>query len=278
VKAPLIDRLLAEGWFDTAQEALPWLMAGKVLADTRQVFNAQEKIPAATPIRVKEYYKRYYVNKGGLKLHKALTDFGIAVADEVVLDCGASTGGFTDCLLQHGATKVYAVDAGHGELAAKLRQDPRVVNLERTNIADSALHTLTPAPTLITLDLSYLSLKDALPHCKTILRGTGTIIALIKPIVEVNSSEIRRTGHINQPEVLQAVLQDMAAFFAASGLALCGMTVSPIRGNKDAIEFFAHLQLHAATDVFINFDALIAESLTLDKFDKNSYTPKKFFL
>jgi len=282
-KIPLIDRLLQDGWFASPQEAQPWLLAGKILVNTRQSASGNEKIPADATIRVKEYYKRRYVNKGGLKLHKALTHFGIDANGKTALDCGASTGGFTDCLLQHGATRVYAVDAGHGELSAKLRRDPRVTNLERTNIADDALAQLDPRPTLITLDLSYLSLRDALPPCKTILGNTGEIIALIKPIVEVASTLIRQSGDINQRTVLIEVLHSMYTFFEESGFTVRGMTHSPIRGNRDALEYFAHLTLGTPdTKDFPNknnrpdFEALVDESFALGKFGKNSFTPADF--
>ncbi|MCL2363937.1 MAG: TlyA family RNA methyltransferase [Defluviitaleaceae bacterium] len=279
-KISLIDRLLHEGWFTNPQEATPWLLAGKVLVNTRQTFNANEKIPADASIRVKEYYKRCFVNKGGLKLHKALTHFNITVSGHTALDCGASTGGFTDCLIQHGATRVYAVDAGHGELSAKLRNHDRVINLERTNISDAILHTLDPRPTLISLDLSYLSLKKALPSCTKILQNTGEIVALIKPIVEVESVAIRQSGDINQRAVLIGVLKDMYQFFEESGFTLRGMTHSPIRGNRDALEYFAHLSFAAPGTnsednqrAPLNFAAIVDDSFALEKFDRNGFDP-----
>jgi len=282
-KIPLIDRLIQDGWFASPQEAQPWLLAGKILVNTRQSASINEKIPADATIRVKEYYKRHYVNKGGLKLHKALTHFGIDANGKTALDCGASTGGFTDCLLQHGATRVYAVDAGHGELSAKLQQDSRVINLERTNISDTTLARLDPRPALITLDLSYLSLRDALPHCKQILGNTGEIIALIKPIVEVESALIRQSGDINQRAVLIEVLRNMYTFFEECGFTVRGMTHSPIRGNRDALEYFAHLSLGTQEAAHPNaaksqphFDQLVDDSFTLEKFDKNAFTPAHF--
>ena len=127
----LIDRLTGEGWFENADEALPFIMAGKVLVDSRQILSGKAKVPADGVIRVKEYYKRKYVNKGGLKLQWALSQFAIDVSGKTALDCGASIGGFTDCLLQHGANLVYAVDAGHGELAGKLLINEKAVKKYR---------------------------------------------------------------------------------------------------------------------------------------------------
>ncbi len=275
-KVYLIDRLLTENWFESEKEALSWIMAGKVLVNTQQILSGKEKVPLDGMIRIKEYYKKKYVNKGGLKLQKALSDFEVDVQDKITLDCGASTGGFTDCLLQYGAKLVYAVDAGHGELAGKLLINESVFNMERTNISDDVLKRLTPKPEIITLDLSYLSLKKGLVECKDILQGSGTIIALIKPIVEVNSAEIRRSGNINQRQVISDVLSDLCNYFVDNGFDIVGLTYSPIRGGNDAIEYFVCLRVGEKTSDNINktyqeyFDLLIEKSFALEKFDKNN--------
>lgn len=275
-KVFLIDRLIAENWFDSEKEALPFIMAGRVLADDRQVLSGKEKISAGSVIRVKEYYKKKYVSKGGLKLEKALAYFCADAGGIVALDCGAAAGGFTDCLLRHGARLVYAVDAGHGELAAKLVNDARVVCMERTNISDGILSGLDPAPELITLDLSYLSLKTGVSECKKIMQS-GKIIALIKPIVEVGSSEIKRSGDINRREIIEGVLADLCGFFISSGFDILGLTHSPVRGNRDAAEYFVYLQFGEAAAQNINltytdyFEKIIGESFALAKFDKNNF-------
>lgn len=277
-KSCLIDRLLNEGWFDSEREAYPWIMSGKVLVNTRQVLSGKEKVPDDGVIRIKEYYKKKYVNKGGLKLQKALSDFYIDVNDKITLDCGASTGGFTDCLLQHGAKLVYAVDAGHGELAGKLLNNENVINMERTNISDDSLKKLIPKPELITLDLSYISLKKVVIECKDILKNDGIIIALIKPIVEVESSEIRRSGNINQREIISGILADLCDYFIKSCFDIIGLTYSPIRGNNDAIEYFVCLRPRDETNSAENingtyqscFEDIINKSFALEKFDKNN--------
>ena len=274
-KVYLIDRLISEGWLETEKEALPWLLSGKVLVNNQPVFSGKQKVPVDGIIRIKEYYKKKYANKGGLKLQKALSDFGIDVRDKIALDCGASTGGFTDCLLQHGAKRVYAVDVGHGELAAKLISSENVVNMERTNISDASLKELSPKPEIITLDLSYLSLKLAIPECKGILKTKGTIIALIKPIIEVKSPEIKRSGNINQRDVIAGILTDLCDYFINSDLDIIGLTYSPIRGNNDALEYFACLDVGHSSPVHINdtyhtcFDDIIDKTFALEKFDKN---------
>lgn len=141
-------------------------------------------------VTIKGYYKRQYVNKGCFKLVAAIEQFHIDCTDKVALDCGASTGGFTDCWVQKGAKLVYAVDVGFGQLAGKLANDPHVVNMEKTNLSDEKLTVLDPKPEMISLDLSYLSLKKALPICREIQKDKGLMICLIKPIYEVESSAL----------------------------------------------------------------------------------------
>ncbi len=275
-KTLLIDRLIDEDWFGSSKEAQPWLMAGKVLVDTRQITSGKVMVARDAEIRVKEYYKRKYAGKGGLKLEGALAAFAVDVRGSIALDCGASTGGFTDCLIQHGAKRVYAVDVGHGELAGKLLINENVINMERTNISDESLCRLDPAPELITLDLSYLSLKKALQPCKRILAGKGEIIALIKPIVEVDSAEIKRSGDINRHEVIRDILSGLCGFFARDGFDIAGLTHSPIKGNSGAIEYFAHLCVGGEKKENINssypmlLDEIIEKSFALEKFDKNN--------
>lgn len=231
------EKLLEEGLFADEKEAETWVMMKKVLVNDQPVWSLHEKVPAEGLVRIKEFYKKQYVNKGGFKLEAALESFGIHAAGKVVLDCGASTGGFTDCWLQHGAGRVYAVDAGFGQLAGKLAADARVVNLERTNLSDEKLKDLNPKPEMVSLDLSYLSLKKALPVCREILKESGLMICLVKPIYEVDSAEIRRSGNINQRGVLGEVLRDLCGFYRESGLDILGLTNSPIRGNGGTLEY-----------------------------------------
>jgi 23S rRNA (cytidine1920-2'-O)/16S rRNA (cytidine1409-2'-O)-methyltransferase len=280
-KCALIEKLVSEGWFENEKEALPWIMTGKVLVNDKPVLSGKAKIPADGAIRVKEHYKRKYVNKGGLKLQGALACFNIDVSGKIALDCGASTGGFTDCLLQHGAGLVYAVDAGHNELAGKLLINENVVNMERTNISDAVLTTLRPKPDIITLDLSYLSLKTAVPACKGILGEGGDIIALVKPIVEVASPEIKRSGDINRRGVIAETLTGLCQFLAQNDFAILGMTHSPIRGNKNALEYFVHLRRGGEADNTISetyhdyINGVVDASFSLGKFDKNN-APLRF--
>lgn len=236
-KCTVLEKLLAENWFSDEKDAKAWVMMKKVLINDEVVWSLSEKISCDSKVRIKEYYKRQYVNKGGLKLEKALKCFEIDANDKIVLDCGASTGGFTDCWLQHGVKKVYSVDVGYGQLAGKLAIDDRVVNMEKTNLSDERLTRLDPKPEMISLDLSYLSLKKALPICQNILKDSGMMICLIKPIYEVDSSEIRRTGNINQKEVLKEILNDICKFYVEQNLNILGITNSPVTGNSGTLEY-----------------------------------------
>lgn len=231
------EKLLEEGFFADAKEAETWVMMKRVLVNDQPVWSLHERVPADGFVRIKEFYKKQYVNKGGFKLEAALEKFNIDAAGKAVLDCGASTGGFTDCWLQHGAGRVYAVDAGFGQLAGKLAADARVVNMERTNLSDARLRELDPGPEMISLDLSYLSLKKALPICRDILKDKGLMVCLVKPIYEVDSAEIRRSGDINRRCVLKDVLRELCVFYREVGLDILGLTNSPIRGNGGTLEY-----------------------------------------
>lgn len=242
----LIEKLLLDGWFKDENEATPFIMAGKVLVNNQPASNCNEKISIDSTIRVKEYYKMRYVSKGGLKLEGALKDLNIDVNNKVALDCGASTGGFTDCLISHGASKVYAVDVGYGQIAGKLLANKKVENMEKTNLSDPVLLKLDPIPEIITLDLSYLSLTKALPICDNIFRGyTGTVICLVKPLFEVESSEIRRTGKIGDKTIMQDILRTLCNNFIEQKMNIIGITNSPVTGNNGTLEYFIGVQLNS---------------------------------
>ncbi len=157
-KVVLLDRLIHEGFFTSKEEAVPYLMSGQVYVGSQQVASAAAKVDPLLPLTVRGM-DMPYISKGGLKLAGALRDFGVSPQDRVCIDAGACTGGFTDCFVKHGARLVYAVEVGFGQLAGSLRQDPHVVNLERTNISDEKLLHLSPVPDLASVDLSYLSLR-----------------------------------------------------------------------------------------------------------------------
>lgn len=240
---PAWQRLVEEGFFATRGDAERWILSGKVYVDEQPVTTAGQAIRRDASLTVRGHGMRYAA-KGGLKLEHALRAFAIDVTGRVCIDAGASTGGFTDCLVQHGAATVYAVDVGFGQLMGSLRSHPAVVNLERTNIGDSSLLALEPRPTLGTVDLSYLSLRKAVPQFAEILHHRGELVCLVKPLFEIDDAQARRTGIIGQ-DTYAPLLEDLANGFIREGYPVLGITNSPVTGNQGTLEFFIHLGLDA---------------------------------
>lgn len=183
-----------------------------------------------------------YVSRGGLKLEKAIKEFNINVKDKTVIDVGASTGGFTDCLLQYGVRRVYAVDVGYGQLAWKLRKDPRVVIIERKNIRYIKPSDIGEPVDIATIDVSFISLKLVLPSVKKLLKNNGEIIALIKPQFEVGKGEVGKGGVVREKEKHKKVISEIKSFAIDLGLKVLNVTESPIAGQKGNVEFLIHLQ------------------------------------
>ncbi len=238
-KVQLMTRLLEEGYFPSRKEAEARLLAGEISVDGVRV-RSNITIPPDSVITVAS---APFIGKGGLKLSHALKAFGIRVEDRVCIDAGASTGGFTDCLVQSGAQRVYAVDVGYGQLTGSLRQNEKVINLERTNISDPSLLDLDPRPTLGTVDVSYLSLRRAVPYFREILHARGELVCLVKPLFEIDSGEARRSGRIREEEyapLLRSLIGDLNALEEVS---CTGLTWSPVTGNGGTREFFLQLRL-----------------------------------
>lgn len=241
MKPALSHQLVLRGAARDIQEADRLIMSGLVYvrgqrAKAGQLVNPDDLI-SVRGLRDK------YVSKGGLKLEGALNAFRLSPAGRVCIDAGASTGGFTDCLIKHGALLVYAVDAGYGQLKGSLRQDERVVNLERTNIADDFLLTLDPRPTLATCDLSYLSLRSGIPHFMAILRGQGELVCLVKPLFETDDSQARRSGRLDST-AYAPILRDLISFVNSLDKArVAALTHSPVTGNAGSKEFFIQVTL-----------------------------------
>lgn len=232
---PLRALLVERGLCENDYEAERWIMAGKVLVEGQRIDKAGTKIPAHAELRI--IGKQRYASRGGYKLAAALDHFHVDVAGRVAVDCGASTGGFTDCLLQRGAALIYAVDAGFGQLLGRLQVHPRVHNLERTNLSDLVSMTLEPRPTLVTLDLSYLSLTKALPIAAQFLTE-GEVLALFKPLFEVESATARRTGKIDDPLLLVTALQQVIAAGETAHLSPLGIVKLALKPKNGVNEFF----------------------------------------
>ena len=190
-----------------------------------------------------------YVSRGGLKLEKALRDFGIKPIDYVCSDSGASTGGFTDCLLQQGARKVFAIDVGYGQLDWKIRSDPRVVVMERTNVRYVTPEQLGEPLDLSVVDVSFISLKIVLPVIKTFLKPAGQVVCLIKPQFEAGKEKVGKKGVVREPETHKEVLDGFVELAHSLGFTILGLTFSPVKGPEGNIEFLGHLTLEEKPDI-----------------------------
>ena len=228
----LVDRGLAA----SRPRAKALIMAGKVLVDGQLSDKPGTAIPMDASISLKGE-ELPYVSRGGLKLAAAIEALSLRLDDGVCLDVGASTGGFTDCLLQHGARRVYAVDVGYGQLAWQLRRDPRVVSIERTNIRHLAPERLPEKVDLATIDTSFISLRIVVPAVQPFLKPNGRILALIKPQFEVGKGQVGKGGVVRDPRQHDRVIQELTDYFKEIGLVPGPVIPSPIRGPKGNQEF-----------------------------------------
>jgi len=245
-----IDVLLVEqGFFESREKAKAAIMAGLVLSGSERIEKAGMKVPRSLPITVKGAVHPY-VSRGGLKLEKALKEFGIDLNGRVMLDIGSSTGGFTDCALQHGASYVYAIDVGYNQLDWSLRNDERVNVKERTNFRYMTPADLDgPRPSFASIDVSFISLKIILPPLLELLSRPADIAALIKPQFEAGREKVGKSGVVRDPKVHQEVLETVLNEARDLGFSLHGLTFSPITGGEGNIEFLAHFGLGREEDV-----------------------------
>ena len=218
------------------------IMAGQVVVGDHTVDKAGHQVAIDANIRLRGETIPY-VSRGGFKLRKALDEFGIDVTGVVAVDVGSSTGGFTDCLLQAGAIKVFAIDVGYGQLAWKLQQDARVVSMEKTNIRYVTPDTLDGEPSLAVIDASFIALAKVLPATAALLKPGGRIIALIKPQFEVGKGEVGKGGVVRDPAAHEKVIEDIRRTASDLGLTVSGLCESPITGADGNREFLILLQL-----------------------------------
>jgi 23S rRNA (cytidine1920-2'-O)/16S rRNA (cytidine1409-2'-O)-methyltransferase len=236
VKARLDKIILDRGLVTSRERGRALIMAGQVVVGDHVADKAGQMVPVDAEIRLKGE-PLAFVSRGGLKLQKALDEFGLDVSGLAVLDVGASTGGFTDCLLQRGARTVFAVDVGYGQLAWQLRTDDRVVSLEKTNIRHLTPDRLPEIPDMAVIDASFISLDKVLPTTIGLIRENGTIVALIKPQFEVGRGEVGKGGVVRDAKKHREVTEAVCALAESLGLEVQGITESPILGPKGNREF-----------------------------------------
>ncbi|MFA9457294.1 TlyA family RNA methyltransferase [Halalkalibacter sp. AB-rgal2] len=242
-KKERIDVLLVErGLFETREKAKRAIMAGLVFSGTERIDKPGVKIDSSITLEIKGN-PIPYVSRGGLKLEKALHVFPISLQDKLVIDIGASTGGFTDCALQNGAKAVYAIDVGYNQLSWKLRQDKRVVVMERTNFRYVEHADLQKGlPQFACMDVSFISIKLILPVLKSLLLPGSDVVALIKPQFEAGREQVGKKGIIRDPSIHEDVVKRMIDFSLKQGYSVLGLEYSPIKGGEGNIEFLLHLQ------------------------------------
>lgn len=265
-----IDILMEEGLFQTAEEALPYFLGGQVYCGQVRITSPAQLVTCDKPMTVKGR-ELPFVAKGGLKLQGAMQDFGISAKDRICIDAGACTGGFTDCLVKSGAALVYAVEVGFGQLAGSLRQNPKVVNLEKTNLSDEKLLSLSPRPDLASVDLSYLSLRKAVPVFANIMGYVGELMCLVKPLFEVEDAAARRTGILSGDVYLPLLLSLIRDLNGLLKVCVVNVTNSPVTGNQGTLEFFLHVKLGVqAADIDLGEAAAeaVQRVLKLDSYRK----------
>ena len=245
-----LDVLLTEqGYADTRSKAQAISMSGQVYVNGQKADKPGISYEETVAIEVRGKACPY-VSRGGLKLEKALRDFGVKPEGYVCSDSGASTGGFTDCLLQQGASKVFAIDVGYGQLDWKIRNDPRVVVMEQTNIRNVTTEDLGEKLDLSVIDVSFISLKIVLPAVKNLLKEeSGQVLCLIKPQFEAGKEKVGKKGVVREPATHKEVLDNFVALAHELNFKILGLTFSPVKGPEGNIEFLGHLTLADAIGI-----------------------------
>ena len=257
--------LVQRGLAETRSKAQAIIMSGDVYVSNQRQDKAGTLIDPEAPIEIRAEICPY-VSRGGWKLEKALAEFDVDPTGYVCSDSGASTGGFTDCLLQKGARKVFAIDVGYGQLAWKLREDPRVVCMERTNIRYVKPEDIGEPLDLSVVDVSFISLRIVLPAIRALLGPEGQVICLIKPQFEAGREKVGKKGVVRDPAVHLEVLEQFKTLAHTLGFTIRDMTFSPVKGPEGNIEFLAHLSLVPGDAFTKDLSSLVGEAhSTLDR-------------
>ena len=253
-----LDMLMMERALAPSREkAKAYIMAGDVYVDGQKEDKAGTMFPETVKIEVRGNTLPY-VSRGGLKLEKAMKNFDVTLDSKVCMDVGASTGGFTDCMLQNGAVKVYSIDVGYGQLDWKLRNDPRVVCMEKTNIRYVVPEDLGEPLDLSVVDVSFISLRIVLPAIRSLLKPSGQVLCLIKPQFEAGKEKVGKKGVVRDPEVHRQVLDGFVELARQLEFAILGLTFSPVKGPEGNIEFLAHLTREPREGICPDTAAIVA--------------------
>ena len=235
--------LVSRGLAESREKAKAIIMSGNVYVDGQKEDKAGSSFPAEAVIEVRGNTLKY-VSRGGLKLEKAMENFDVTLAGKICMDVGSSTGGFTDCMLQNGAVKVYAVDVGHGQLAWKLRNDERVVCMEKTNIRYVTPEDVADKINFSSIDVSFISLTKVLGPVKELLSDDGQIVCLIKPQFEAGREKVGKHGVVRDSAVHLEVIEKVIDFAISIGFEVLNLEFSPVKGPEGNIEYLLHLQKH----------------------------------
>ncbi len=255
-----LDVLLVEkGHADSRAKAQAIIMSGLVYVAGQKADKPGISYSETVDIEVRGVTCPY-VSRGGLKLEKALRDFGVNPEGYVCSDSGASTGGFTDCLLQQGAKKVFAIDVGYGQLDWKIRSDPRVVVMERTNVRFVTPEQLGEPLDLSVIDVSFISLRIVLPVIKTFLKENGQVLCLIKPQFEAGKEKVGKKGVVRDPEVHKEVLENFVSLANELDFTILGLTFSPVKGPEGNIEFLAHLTREKVDGMIPDVESVVTQA------------------
>lgn len=252
--------LVEKGFFESREKAKASIMAGVVFVDEQKVDKAGEMISSDAKIEVRGNVCPY-VSRGGLKLAKAISEFDIDLSGKVCMDIGASTGGFTDCMLQNGAKKVFSVDVGYGQFAWKLRQDERVVCMERTNIRYVTGEDIGEELDFASVDVSFISLTKVLPVAFLLTKDCGEVVALIKPQFEAGREQVGKKGVVRDSDVHKEVIRKVIDFSNSIGFGVKGLSFSPIKGPEGNIEFLVYL--YKGENKFFDIEDVVLQASAL---------------
>lgn len=259
IKKRLDVLLVEQGYADSRTKAQAIIMSGQVYVAGQKADKPGISYEETVDIEVRGA-SCPYVSRGGLKLEKALKEFGVNPTGYVCSDSGASTGGFTDCLLQQGAKKVFAIDVGYGQLDWKIRSDPRVVVMERTNVRHVTSEQLGEPLDLSVVDVSFISLRIVLPVIKTFLKADGQVLCLIKPQFEAGREKVGKKGVVRDPQTHKEVLDQFVLLAKELDFQIMGLTFSPVKGPEGNIEFLAHLSLGDKVGIAPNTEEIVQQA------------------